>query len=216
MTLRYILCAGILGAFAACKLPVRQAGPPLLSYFTPVTAPDTLLLEVDSGDEPVATGDTIPNEVFFTALDKSLLDQISNVADSAESVVTGRQRFPLNPDFDACLVDIRLSWFQLQTLLLYNRRSKTFTDQITVAEWYGGDGSQLLTGSWLFDYDGNGRKDLVRRTIFHGIIPDETGEIQENIAESAELFLWQKDHFVGKELSDTALVARRFPIRSFW
>jgi len=65
--------------------------------------------------------------------------------------------------YDACLVEIApFSWFKRQSLLIYGKRETPFSDQVTVvAEWYGDNGGQVLTGSWLVDHDGDQQKDLV-------------------------------------------------------
>ncbi len=144
-----------------------------------------------------------------------MLQEIDYLADSTQAMVLARQHFPLNDSITAYWVEIRQFWFQHQSLLLYNERRKAFTDRITLAEWYGGDGGQVLTGSWLFDFDGDGRKDIVRREIQHSLVLDGE-EPQDRFEESATLLLWKSDHFAETALPDTAAVIRRFPIRSFW
>ena len=189
----------------------------LFGYFKPVTASDTLVFEVDLGDNvPTTSGDTIPNALFFSVLDSALLAEISHLADSASAVVLARQRFPITDEVEACLVDIRQSWFQHQSLLLYNHQQCKFTNRVTVAKFFGGDGGQMLTGSWLFDYDRDGHKDLVCRVIEHILRPDDNGEAIDESFESAMLLAWRQDRFVEQPLSDTMLVVKRYPIRSFW
>jgi len=200
----------------ACRSPVKRTESPLLSYFQTATPADTLRFEIaeDGADAPIA-GDTIPNSLFFKTIDPVFLQEIDYIADSAQALVLGRQRFPLNDSTDACLVDIRQFWFQHQSLLVYDKRSQSFTGRVTVAEWYGGDGGQVLTGSWMLDYDGDGDKDLVRREIEHSSRPDGD-EVREDFYESALLLMWEAGRFVEQPVSDTALVVKRFPIRSVW
>lgn len=213
--------AGLLWLLAIHCQPTAPAGPPrpadLLAYFKPMAAADTLLFEVEPEQGYTdAHGDTIPNALFFTLLDSALLNEIAHIADSSEALVLGLQRFPLNADVEACLVDIRQFWFQHRSLLLYDRRQQKFTARTTVAEWYGGDGGQVLVGSWLVDYNGDGHRDLVRREIQHALLLTEDGDARDLVDESAVLLLWQKDRFVEQPLSDTASVVKQFPIRSFW
>ena len=188
----------------------------MLSYFQTATPADTLRFEIaeDGADAPTV-GDTIPNILFFKTIDPAFLQEIDYIADSAQALVLGRQRFPLNDSTDACLVDIRQFWFQHQSLLVYDKRRQTFTGRVTVAEWYGGDGGQVLTGSWMLDYDGDGDKDLVRREIEHSSRPDGD-EVREDFYESALLLMWEDGRFVEQPVSDTALVVKQFPIRSVW
>lgn len=201
---------------AACRQPVKNQEPALLSFFQSAPASDTLRFEItgDGADAPVY-GDTIPNALFFTALPAGWLGEIDYVADSTQALVLGRQRFPLDDSTDAWHVDIRQFWFQHQSLLLYNKNRQAFTTRITVAEWYGGDGGQDLTGSWLTDYDGDGDKDLIRRLIRHSSRP-EGDTVREDFYESAELFLWGNGQFSPENIRDTSAIIRRFPLRWPW
>ncbi len=209
--------AGLLSASACVQNADKQTTQILLDYFHPVAAADTLVFEVEQeeGQAP-AIGDTIPNALFFTVLDSALLSEINYIADSANAVVLARRRFPLSTDVEACLVDIRQFWFQHQSLLLYDSRKKAFTGRVTVAEWYGGDGGQILTGCWLVDHDRDGRRDLVRREIHHTLRPDDNGEAIDETYEAAMLLVWRDGRFVEQPLSDTMLVVKRYPIGSFW
>lgn len=217
---RTIFCLALAGALlvSGCVQKTDPASPTaLLNYFRPVTAVDTLVFEVEQEDEHAeAANDTIPNALFFSVLDSALLSEISHVADSGSAVVLARRRFPLTDEVEACLVDIRQFWFQHQSLLLFDRRKQAFTGRVTVAEWYGGDGGQDLTGSWLVDHDGDGRLDLIRREIQHTLRPTDDGEAIDETYESAVLLAWRQDRFVEQPLSDTMLLVKRYPIRSYW
>lgn len=212
-----VLYLGLLAGLGACQAPRAIPASKLLGYFRPAAPADTLRFEIaETGADAPVEGDTIPNQLFFTALDAALLREIDYVADSAMAVVFGKQRFPIDDDFDACLVDIRQFWFQHQSLLLYDKQKRAFTGRVTVAEWYGGDGGQVLTGSWMLDRNGDGSKDLVRREIQHTLLPDENGDMRDITHESAMQLIWKESRFVEQPLSDTALVVKQFPIRSFW
>jgi hypothetical protein len=173
---------------------------------------DTLHIEVSTEQDRL---NTIPNAIFFKAVPAALLQDISYIADSSDALVLGRQYFPLNDSITAFWVEISHLWFQHHSFLLYNKRRQVFTDRITLAEWYGGDGGQILTGSWVFDYDGDGKKDILRRQIQHSIEFTE-GEPQEHTEELLTLLLWKKDRFVEKTVPDTAMILKRFPIRTLW
>ena len=206
----------LLSYSVSCDQPVKNPEPALLSFFQKTAVSDTLRFEIaeDGADAPTY-GDTIPSRLFFTALPAAWLEEIDYVADSTQALVLGRQRFPLDDSTDACLADIRQFWFQHQSLLLYNKQRRAFTARITAAEWYGGEGGQDLTGSWLTDYDGDGDKDLIRRQIQHSSRPDGD-EVREDFYESAEILLWKNGRFVPEPVTDTAAVVKRFPLQWVW
>ncbi|MBK8558322.1 MAG: hypothetical protein IPL65_22490 [Lewinellaceae bacterium] len=162
-----------------CQSPPAPNGPKLLSYFQITEAADTLHLELPQPGEMIQ-GDTIPNAVFFKELPANFLQEIDYLADANQALVLGLQRYHLDADNDVCLVDIQQFWFRNQSLLVYNHKKKSFTARITVAEWYGGDGGQILTGSWMFDYNDDGYKDLIIREIEHSSILDDDGDLREN------------------------------------
>lgn len=210
-----VLALALCAALAACHSAEKTTGSQALyAYFDETALPDTLRFECRDGeDQP--SGDTIPNALFFTALDTAWLHEIDYVADSSMATVFAQGRFSLTPDVDACLVDIREAWFKHQSILLFDKKKKTFTGRVTVAEWYGGDGGQTLTGSWLLDHDGDRQKDLIRREIDHWIKPSEE-EIVEMTAERAALLRWDGTRFVEVPVTDSAALVRQFPIHSYW
>ena len=204
----------LLMLFGACQHPVKTKEPNLLSYFPPFTPGDTLHVEIATEIDE-ASGTIIPSPIFFKQVPAALLERVSYLDDSTEALVYGRQQFPIDNNTTACWVEVRQFWFQHQALLLYDKRKKVITDMITLAEWYGGDGGQILTGSWLFDYDGDGKKDLVRREIEHHTeINGE--EWTEHINQSASLLLWKNGKFMETSLIDTTALIKHYPIRSFW
>lgn len=169
--------------------------------------------EVTQGDT-VIQGDTIPNSLFFSQLETRLMNGVPYLDNSGELRVIGRVRFPLTENVDAYLVDIRQNWYQHQSLFMFDKQKNAFTERETVAEFYGGEGGQILTGSWLTDYDKDGNKDLIRREIEHWIILEEENT-RDTMSERAELLLWKNGSF-AKTPADTAVLIKQFPITSMW
>ncbi len=212
-TLPHFFFISILTILAACRTTNKVQFPELLAYFPSLPLRDTLHIEISEEDK--VTRDTIPNRVFFTNMPSVLLLPIDYLADSSSSVVMSRQKFNLDRNIAAYWVEIRLSWFHHHSLFLFDKAKKQFTDRITVAEFFGGDGGQVLIGSWLFDYDGDGKKDIVRREIQHSMIPTDEEPVEQTY-ESADLLRWKNGRFEDTPFQDTAALVRRFPIRSFW
>lgn len=214
-TLLQYACYSVILVMGTCQQPATSESPEILNYFQKHTLPDTLHVAVAVDADSPPKGDSIPNRLFFSAIPRDLLASIDYIADSSQALVIGRQQFPLDDNFTACLVEIRQFWFQHHSLLVYNKKLQKFTDRITLAAWYGGDGGQQLIGSWLFDYDGDGFRDILRREIQHSMVPVDEG-LEERTEQSAALFLWRNGIFVEGPLADTADIMERYPIRSFF
>lgn len=201
--------------WSACQFAQSTKLSPIASHFTPDAHPDSLLAEaVESGDGPSTPFDTIPNAAFFSAVPMTLLKEVDYIVDSAACVVLARSRFPLTDQADAYWVDVRMSWFQHQSLLVYDKTARAFTQRVTLAEWYGGDGGQVLTGSWLVDIDGDKHLDIVNRYIEHAMIPSGDTAIELN-DQSAALWRWRQNRFEPAS-ADTAALIRRYPIKSWF
>jgi len=214
--IRLIVLFAVLTGIAACHPSATAPSRLLLEHFQPLPAVDSICFIVAAeGEQDTAFRDTIPNGLFFATLDTALLNEINYVADSATALVLGRHRFALNDSLEACLVDIRQFWFQHQSLLLFNKNRNAFSGRVTVAEWYGGDGGQILTGSWLLDYDGDGDLDLVRRIMEHSILL-QGDEARDTTYESAMLLRWEGGRFREGPLSENSLDPKQFPIPTNW
>jgi hypothetical protein len=209
----YVLLFCITGF--SCHRPdaAKQPENALAGYFKQKPVSEALRFEI-TGNSTIPEGDSIPNSLFFSQLETRLMNDIGYIDNSSELKVIARYRFPLTDNLEAYLVDMRQNWYQHQSLFLFDKQKNKFTERETVAEFYGGDGGQILTGSWLADYDKDGNKDLIRREIEHWIILNDDNT-RDTTAESATLLLWKGDKFTGMA-SDTASLIKQFPINSLW
>ncbi len=187
---------------------------PLVDYFSRLPMQDTLRFSIAGDEEPIQ-GDTIPNELFFGALPTEIQEGIAYAADSASSLVLARGRYRMEKRYEAWWIDIRDNWFQHQSLLLYDRSEKRITDRLTVAEWYGGESGQVLTGAWWLDTDGDGKMEIVQRQAAHAIkIEDE--EVLESTDQYVSLWRWDGGRLVSLPVQDSLRWIKAFPLHDMW
>ncbi len=188
------------------------AAKALPDYFRQITLPDTLRFEI-APEGAAVEGDTIPNNLFFGQLETHLMNGIGYFGSGGLTAI-GKQRFLLTENIEAYQVEMHQGWYQNHSLFLFDKSQNFFSARETVAEFYGGDGGQILAGSWLVDYDKDGDKDLIRREIEHWLILNDE-HTKDTIAEHAVLLRWQDGKFVLTP-ADTSELVSAYPIQSRW
>jgi hypothetical protein len=171
--------------------------------------PDTLVFAIADTDT-VINSDTIPNQLFFSQLPPEMYADIEYVADSSSSVTLARGSFELSPPYLLLWADARYAWFQHQSLLLYDTKARRITDRITVAELYGGESGQIVTGAWLL----NG-KQIVQRQASHSMRFDEAGEPVESTEQYVQLWKIEQGRFIEQPVQDSAKWIRNFPMEDW-
>ena len=75
------------------------------------------------------------------------------------------QKFFLDENHLACIINGTESWFKNQSLLIFDKENKSFKDAMILSQFYGGDGGQIVTESWI--YTENGKKHLYQIESSH-------------------------------------------------
>lgn len=211
-----ILLATLATVFTmGCQEGNKQATPvkkTIADYFPEMTVTDTLRFEVfPNADTSGAVG--IPTSVFFRKMPTKLMNQIQYFDNTAPLYVYARGRFIIDEGKEALLADLRQNWYQHQSLFIYDTAADTITARSTVAEFYGGEGGQITSGSYLLDLDGDGDKDMVRREIERWL-DTSGGEPVEKMAHYVSVFHWQDGDFHEAPIADSAALIAAFPIQS--
>lgn len=190
------------------KKPAEKA---VVDYFPAMDLADTMRFEVfPDGDTSGAV--RIPTSAFFRKMPTRLMNEIQYFDNTAPLYVYARGRFPFAEGKEALLADLRQNWYQHQSLFIYDSAIDSITARSTVAEFYGGDGGQITTGSYLLDLDGDGDRDLVRREVERWI-DTSGGEAVENVAHHVSVFHWQDGNFIEAPIADSAALIAAFPIQ---
>lgn len=211
--------------FAACnstptpETAVGAASPafssPLLPYFPDLGPGDTLFV---ANDQSILYGDTIPNELLWAELDSVLLAQIAYGPDLGSLVAVARGYWPEDSLHRACLMQVEQYWWKFQYALIFDLDKDAFSGVQPLSEFYGGDGGQIATVSWVFDRDGDGDRDIVTRSSEHFLemLNMDEGEVKEHTTEEVYLWDWNGSGFEPVSKVDSAALVRAFPVEWGW
>lgn len=209
--LRILILMLVLGNFFSTDAAAQKK---FIEYFRPVTVKDTLFFSLDSPKGLRA--DTISYNVLTANVPPVLLQNIDYLLDSEETTVVGLGRFSLNEEFDAYLLGFTLYWFGGQAMLVVQKKNNVPAALIPVSNFYGGDGGQVLRNTWFFDYNKDGKKDLLIRDSSHTLRINEEGEEEEKYEEYVSLYLWEGRGFKPQALSNEQALIKKFPVSWDW
>ncbi len=201
----------VLGSFSAPDVAAQKR---FSEYFRLIKVKDSLFFSINTPQGLRA--DTIPYEVFTANVPPTLLRNVDYLLDSEETTVFGLGHFSLNKKFDAYILGFTLYWFSGQAILVVQKKSNLPVALIPVSSFYGGDGSQVLRNTWFFDYDKDGKKDLLIRDSAHSFRINEEGEEAEKYEEYVSLHLWESTGFKPKAISNEQVVIQKFPVNWDW
>ena len=187
----------------------------LFSRFQDLAPGDTLYVSND--DTPAAGADTIPLRLLWSELDSALLQQIAYGPDSSSMVARALGCWTQDSTRTACRIRIDQNWWKFQYLLIYDRLGGVFTGIQPLSEFYGGEGGQIASVSWLFDRDGDGDRDLVTRSSEHMLeMPSEDTEPVESNTEEANMWQWENGGFRPVALLDSAAMVKQWVVDWGW
>ncbi|MBK7407984.1 MAG: hypothetical protein IPJ40_07830 [Saprospirales bacterium] len=130
-------------------------------------------------EEDEVEGDSIPPELLWAELDSALLAQVAYGPDLENLVVVGRGYWMQDSTHRACWMQVEQFWWKFQYALIYDTQKGIFTSLQPLAEFYGGEGGQIASVSWVFDRNGDGDPDILTRASEHflEILNMDEGEV---------------------------------------
>lgn len=182
----------------------------LLAYFTPMTPADTLNLSL--GNVPIPTEQEVPVPVLYGALDSALFYQMGYMQDTAAMKALAHVLFPLDAEHDAALLELQEGWFAFKYLLLFDKRANQFTHVTPVCEFYGGDGGQIRSESWLFFEDPPRLLTRFSERWLQMGTEGDPDDIQEKFHETAYLQEWLGVEWREVPVLDSSQWLRNLPV----
>lgn len=196
-----------------CTQKVSVSGPAetCLKRFSEYTnKPDTLHNFI--ADLP--TGNPLSDTLLKTVLDSAQFENLHFGTGQPRFWALGK--FTLENDMRGCIVQTEEHWFGKQSLLIFDMKQQKCTSVTEVSHFYGGDGGQTASKSWLFLNTRPPR--LFVKTAEHGLVPpqNDTDEPREYLHESGRLFQWKNTKFDPVSNPDSALFLQRFQMHRSW
>ncbi len=198
----------------SCSTPPPKA-PSFADSFVAMPAKDTVLFAVAQGlgtEAPLPSADTLDTAVFYEQVPDSLRAMIEHMLASEEPVIVKLGRFPLDAQFDGLGIAIKDFWFLNQSILIYDKQLQRVTDLFPVAEYYGGDGGQVLRQSWWITA-ANGAQEWIVRDSGHSLILNDNAEEPEDVySDVVARYVWQNGSFVLQPVPDSTALIQQFPV----
>ncbi len=208
-----IIATALLLLGFACSRPVstQNALDQLLTHF-PAQAdwPDTLHCFLEESPKGTAISDSL----LKTVLDSTQFENLHFGTGDAEFIAL--EQFPFAKGLRAALLHTKEFWFGKQSLLVFDPKQQKCITVVELSHFYGGDGGQTATESWLFRDQASQK--LFVKNAEHGLTPSDnpTAEPQEYVLEQGQLYQWNETQFQRLDNPDSAAYMRRFLMRRAW
>lgn len=200
-----VLLLSLLWACSIGEVIEAPAGK-LYASFDQRNPRDTLPIGLDSLSSGIKT--TVEVRDLLRAVDSALLQQLIYEVDSLDSELWAYWKLPLGEDFELCLLGIDQHWFRFRYGLLYAKETRTFIDLIPLAYFYGGEGGQVFSESWLLQ-----QKTIISRESERSLRMGDSGEMEEIISSSLSAQEWSPPRFAGTVVPDSSYWAGKEPYR---
>ncbi len=214
LRMRIFTSISLLLLLFSCSKGQRAMDSSFSLHFQPMNIGDTLFFSMTSPEGLQA--DSISLTEFEMNVDSAQRNIIDYILDEELTNLVGLNRFPLSDEYEAYIIGATMSWYGNQSLLIVNKKYNYVTALIPVSQFYGGEGGQVLRNSWLFDYDGDGDKDLVIRDSAHALRVNEQGDEEETYDEYVSLYFWESKGFKPAAVNDSTALIQRFPVNWDW
>ncbi|MGK0389126.1 MAG: hypothetical protein ACI94Y_001862 [Maribacter sp.] len=201
---------------ASCSSPTPSPVPDLpsevfMQLFPTADNDSSTVFHFYNTEDEIATPFT--DSLLRTALSDGMIEAIEYGTGDAKH--QAKQKFDLDEKHLACIINSTESWFINQSLLTYVHETNSFRDAMTISQFYGGDGGQIVTESWI--YTDNDKKYLYQIESSHAMImTDDSGEPEKVIEEHSQLYIWTENVFTKIAQEDSLALAQRFQLKWEW
>jgi|GEM_PF-531028 len=183
--------------------------PALVEHFTTIELSDTLHIDSERTEEEETQ--PVPLSDFFSSLDSSLIGEMIYQPDTTDTELYSHWKAPVDDQFEAYLLEMRQHWFVFKYLLVYSKAEQQFTSLLPVAHFYGGEGGQIRTESWLLDWKNGQTAKILTRQSEHTLRMLEE-EVEDIYEERVMLQQWQQGQFQEMQVQDSSSWIEKFPI----
>lgn len=187
-------------AFAEClnRFPPRPDWPDTMHCF---------LAETPAG---LPISDTL----LKTVLDSTQFESLHFGTGEARFWALGQ--FPFAEGLVAGLLRTEEFWFGKQSLLIFDLRHQKCLTVVELSHFYGGDGGQTASESWLFRGAMPPRL-FVKNAEHWFALPDTPAdEPQEHLQESGQLYQWDTNRFRALPNPDSLPFLRQYTMHRTW
>ncbi|MBN8682462.1 MAG: hypothetical protein J0L99_07410 [Chitinophagales bacterium] len=205
-----LACAAFLLVQATCVRPAQSPSGPVLSRFPELSnMPDTLHGFLSDSTAGIALSDTL----LKSALDSAQFASLHFDTGEAQFLALGQ--FPFAHGLRAALLRTEEFWFGKLSLLIFDPKQQKCLYVAELSHFYGGDGGQTASESWLF---AGPAPRLFVKTADHGFTPPKESdtEPQEYLHESGQLFAWAATRFQPVQNPDSLLFLQKFRMHRAW